>query len=655
MKDFPGIASLDKEWLLCNGRGGFACGTTVGVMTRRYHGLLLVAARPPLERWMLLNAVVEKLTLGEAVIELANFEFENLFHPRGYEWLTEFTYDLSPARPWVRFVYRWGGTSVVKWVRLRAGCDEVELRYDVSVPAGQELQFEILPLASMRDFHAVLRGWCPMKLSAGVGGFLLQGPHSTCPELMMHGTRAGADGREEPLLFDPAADWWHGFRYRVERARGLDYQEDLFAPGWFRTHGSGNFRITLRAWAQGPGGEEEAAGGSPSAAEEDSHTPVERLSVGDRLFRAARQFMVDRRSAKGGWSRTILAGYPWFGDWGRDAFISLPGLLLLDERFDEAREVLCTFASAQRDGLIPTRFSAYGAGCDYNSVDASLWFVHAAVAYLTASRDLATWRDVLQLACERVVDAFVGGTRFDIRMGADGLVSAGNPTTQLTWMDAKCGDIVFTPRHGRCVEVNALWYHALCLLAERTSDGGKYASLARRARRSYARTFWNEDCHCLYDCVRPGEADASIRPNQIFAVSLPHSPLEPAQQAAVVECVRKHLLTPYGLRSLAPSDPRYHGRYEGSPPQRDAAYHQGTVWAWLIGPYVEAYLRVHGFSLEAKAQCRELLRPLVAHLDEAGLGSVSEIFDGDPPYRPNGCIAQAWSVAELRRALAMVE
>jgi glycogen debranching enzyme len=652
MKDALNIASLDKEWLLCNGRGGFASGTAVGVLTRRYHGLLLVAARPPLERWMLLNAVLEKITLDDAATELANFEFEHLFHPRGYEWLADFAYDLSPARPWVRFTYRWAGVSVVKWILLRAGCDEVELRYDISVPPGQEIRFEILPLASMRDFHAVLRGWCAMKLSPGAGGFMLRGPHRMCPELMVHAVKSGPAGPPEPLLFDPAEDWWHGFQYRVEKARGMDYQEDLFAPGWFRSHGSGEFRVTLRAWAQ-PSPVRDDAPAPPAA--EDVGVATEPLPVTERLAQAARQFMVDRRMAKGGWSRTILAGYPWFGDWGRDAFIAMPGLLLRDGRFDEAREVLCTFASAQRDGLIPNRFSDYGDGCDYNSVDASLWFIHSADAYLAASGDLATWRDVLLLTCEHIVDAFMKGTRFDIRMEADGLISAGNPSTQITWMDAKCGGVVFTPRHGKCVEVNALWYHVLCRLAERSADGGKYASLARRVKRGYVTAFWNAEGRYLYDCVRPGERDAAIRPNQIFAVSLPNSPLEAAHQAAVVECVRQHLLTPYGLRSLAPSDPHYHGRYEGGLMERDGAYHQGTVWAWLIGPYVEAYLRVHAFSDDAKACCRELLQPLVKHLDEAGLGSVSEVFDGDPPHRPGGCFAQAWSVAELRRALAMVE
>jgi len=332
----------------------------------------------------------------------------------------------------------------------------------------------------------------------------------------------------------------------------------------------------------------------------------------------------------------------------------LPGLLLLDRRLDEAREVLCTFASAQQDGLIPNRFSDYGDGCDYNSVDASLWFIHAAASYMDAGGEAGTWNRVLAPACERVVDAFAHGTRFDIRMDEDGLITAGNPTTQLTWMDAKQGDVVFTPRHGKPVEVNALWYHALCLLSRRSRNADTFAAMARRVAESYPAVFWNSQRKCLYDCVRPDKADDAIRPNQIFAVSLPHSALTPGQQAAVVACVRRHLLTPYGLRTLGPGEPGYRGRYGGTAFERDAAYHQGTVWAWLIGPFVEAFLRVNAFSDAAKARCRRMLGPLVRHLDDAGLGSVSEVFDGDPPHSPGGCPAQAWSVAELRRALALV-
>jgi predicted glycogen debranching enzyme len=643
--------ALDREWLLTNRRGGSASGTTTGMPTRRYHGLLCVAARPPLERWLLLNAILEKVTVAGEPFELANFEFGDRIHPRGYERLTGVAYDLAPARPWVRFEYRWGGVVVRKTVTLFERRDLVEVRYDVESDGAGEIRVELLPFVSMRDFHALRVGERAMSLATEGRGFVVRGPDDACPALRMEGMALFGRMRQ-PLAFKPVEDWWTGLVLREEAARGQDSVQDLFTPGWFSATLEGAGAVVVRG--QGLTVAEEAASSIPVAtAVSAGGNPDAAPSADERLKHAAAQFVVDRRRADGRWSRTILAGYPWFGDWGRDAFIALPGLLLLDEAFDDAREVLCTFASAQMDGLIPNRFSDYGDGCDYNSVDASLWFIIAADRYARASGDDATWRSDLAPACHGVVKAFTAGTRFDIFVDKDGLVSAGNPDTQITWMDAMCDGVVFTPRNGKCVEVNALWYEALSRLAERDPGDARLATLRRRVRANYASVFWNEQRQCLYDCVRPDAQDATIRPNQIFAVSLEQSALTPAQRHAVVACVREHLLTPYGLRSLAPTEPGYRPRYEGDRMQRDGAYHQGTVWAWLMGPYVEAFLRIHEFSADAKAEARRLLAPLVAHLDDAGLGSVSEIFDAEPPHTPRGCYAQAWSVAELRRALAM--
>jgi predicted glycogen debranching enzyme len=377
--------------------------------------------------------------------------------------------------------------------------------------------------------------------------------------------------------------------------------------------------------------------------------------AGQRLAAAAEQFVVARQQsdpAAAGRQTTILAGYHWFGDWARDAFISLEGLLLLRRRFDEARQVLLTFAGAQRDGLIPNRFSDYGEESEYNSVDASLWFIHAVDAYITASGDERIWTNSLAEPCRNVVDAFLKGTRYNIHADDDGLISCGDPTTQITWMDAKVGDYVCTPRHGRPVEVNALWYHVLCILGRRCQppDARRYQQLAARVAAVFADRFWNEHEQCLCDVVRDDEHDQAVRPNQIFAASLSDSPLTARQARQVFEAVTRHLLTPVGLRSLSNADSRYVPHYVGNGFERDRAYHNGTVWAWLIGAYIDAHLRVHGTSSEARRQGLELLQPLIDHLDEAGLGSISEIFDGDPPHTPRGCIAQAWSVAEVLRA-----
>jgi len=371
---------------------------------------------------------------------------------------------------------------------------------------------------------------------------------------------------------------------------------------------------------------------------------------------------------------TILAGYPWFADWGRDAFISLPGLLLSTGRFDEAKSVLTTFAAAADEGMIPNRFDDRSGTTYFNSVDASLWFINAAFQYLKASGDSKTFIQELMPAIRWIIDSYHKGTRFDIRADADGLITAGDNQTQLTWMDAKYDGLAFTPRCGKAVEVNALWYNSLCLLAQFKEDRGQktenreqrkeiltsdfrlLSSEIEKVQRSFCELFWNESKGYLNDCILPdGSVDESLKPNQIFAVSLPFSALSPTQQKSVVNVVQKQLLTPYGLRTLNVQDSRYKGVYTGPQQQRDEAYHQGTVWAYLIGPFVEGFMKVNGFSRKSKKKAAEFIQPLLRHLIEDGcLGSVSEIFDGDAPHKPRGCIAQAWSVAELIRAYQLI-
>ena len=643
-------ACLQREWLITNGRGGYASGTVAGVPTRRYHGLLVAAARPPLERWLTLSAVLEKVTCGPASWELASFEFEGAIHPQGYRYLVDFDCRNQPDRPWVRFVYAFDGHRLVKHVTLLTDRDEVAIGYRIESPAKAAIGLSLCPFVGLRDFHSLVQAGDVLPVAEDRGSVRVDAAGGgarlwlTC--------RRSDEG--SAVTFEHQPDHWHGFRYRQESARGQDDREDLFVPGWFHVAGTGTIEIELRAAVDFSG----ETSGRPQFAPPIPIVPTlppKPCEIEDRLREAASAFVV-RRSNGERELTTILAGYHWFGDWGRDTFIALLGLLLETGRFDEACQVLDIFASAQKDGLIPNRFSDYGEGRDYNSVDASLWFVYAADAYVQATGDETTWRQTLGPACERMAEAFLAGTQFNIQVDpTDGLLACGDAATQLTWMDAKCGNVVFTPRHGKPVEVNALWYHALCILAERTASSQpgqqrRWADLAERTAVSFAAAFWNERGQCLYDVVRNDTADPAVRPNQIFAVSLGHSPLDPAQQQAVVRIVEERLLTPFGLRSLCPRHPAYAGRYQGNPFERDSVYHQGTVWGWLIGPYVEAALRVQGFSPEARVRLRERLMPLVRHLDEAGMGSVSEVFDGDPPHRPGGCIAQAWSVAELLRA-----
>jgi len=367
-------------------------------------------------------------------------------------------------------------------------------------------------------------------------------------------------------------------------------------------------------------------------------------------FLVRREYMQQQSVANG---RTIIAGYHWFGDWGRDTMIALPGLCLTTKRYDDAREILRTFAAALHRGLLPNLFLDSGEGEAYNAVDASLWFVYAVDCYQRATLDDALIED-LRPALEEIIHYYRTGTDYGIRMTSDGLIDATSPGWQLTWMDAKVADWVVTPRMGKPVEICALWYNALRVMENFALRFGwveDYGALADRVQQSFS-AFWNPSAGCLYDVI--GElADDHLRPNQIFAVSLPYSPLSAEQSSAVLRTVELYLLTPYGLRTLAAQDPEYVGHYSGNSWERDGAYHRGTVWAWLMGPYIEAYLRVHGNTADAKTRCRATLQPLLSHVWEAGVGSISEIFEGDAPHLPCGTISQAWSVAEILRVWAL--
>jgi len=644
---------IRREWLITNGLGGYASGTVLGIPTRRYHGLLVSAARPPLERWLLLSSVLERLDVAGRIYETASFEFPEAVHPKGFGLLGDFEVSNNPQAPWARFVYRHEDVQLTKMVILPRAQDEVVIRYKLTGPTDARIKFELCPFVAMRDFHGLTHAFDPGFAVERVGRRVVVSGHDGWPRVWFDVQRVGGGERAS---FRSEPEWWYSFLYREESARGHEDREDLFVPGWFEAGGTGTVELELSAVADFSG-EFSSASAGPRTSSVQVPEPAEQ-TVEDRLCRAADAFVVTRRCTDGRELATILAGYHWFGDWGRDTFISLPGLLLEARRFDEARQVLEVFALAQQDGLIPNRFSDYGEGRDYNSVDASLWFMYAAMKYLEAAGDESFWRTVLAPVCERIVQAFVAGTVFNIHVDEDGLLACGDDKTQLTWMDAKCQDVVFTPRHGKPVEINALWYHALCALSERLGPDSPQSAKnmseqAAAARSAFVAKFWNERERCLYDVVRDDWRDLAVRPNQIFAVSLPHSPLDDDRKRAVLECVQRNLLTPFGLRSLGPGHPSYRGRYEGGPFERDSVYHQGTVWAWLMGPFVEAYLRVNDFSVEAKSQMRGHLTSLIEHLDRAGIGFVSEIFDGDEPHMPRGCIAQAWSVAELLRAWRM--
>ncbi len=653
---------LSREWLLTDGCGGFSSGSVVDCPTRRYHGYLLSSKRPPLERFLLLASTLDEVVLGPTTVSLSTFEFEGVFHPTGFELLSDFQLQTAQPDPWVEFSYRHAMFKARKRITLLSGQNAVVLSYQIETEKNRSCRLQIAPFVAMRDYHGLChRGeGMPFQTMAHPDGLWVQSNDDKNISLALT-AKTGA------MSWKPRTDWWNGFRYRVEQERGFGECEDLCIPGQFEIQGRSTLDCTIVAagFVESYEDAENIVVEAPAQSSKKKATePRGDGAVAARLIKAADQFVVRRaghgvgqdQAADPG-STTILAGYPWFGDWGRDSFISLEGLLLISRRFDEARRVLATFASAQKNGLIPNRFDDYGRDCDYNSVDASLWFIHAADAYLRYSKDQEAWDEFLFDACRRVIVAFCEGTDFDIRLDDDGLVCCGNLYTQITWMDAKCDGVVFTPRNGNPVEINALWYHCLHLVANRCQKAD--AEFAKRclalidaSKKSFVAKFWNESAGCLFDCVDV-EPDPAIRPNQILAVSLANSPLPAEKATLVLEVVTEELLTPMGLRTLAPDHFRYMGRCTGSPFDRDQAYHNGTVWSWLIGPYVEAHLRVRGSNKRTKRFARRLLEPLVDHLDSAGLGSVSEIFDADAPHEPRGCPAQAWGVAELLRAWEM--
>jgi predicted glycogen debranching enzyme len=635
-------AALSREWLETNGIGGFACGTVAGANTRRYHGLLTAALNPPGGRMLLLSKMEETLVLGEKRIDLSTNEYEATIHPQGYRYLSGFRLDPFPV-----FTYEAGGVKLEKSLFMLADSNTVQIEYRLlASPAGSKLQLELRPLIAFRNYHATTHE------NAAINPQILNEknlvsvqPYAGLPRLYFahNAEAAAAEGY-----------WYRNFLYRVERERGLDANEDLFNSLVLRWTLSQQQTAVVIASAES----QEIRNATEFRAKELTRREAVAASApnSDPFVRAltvaADQFLVRRGD---GW--TVIAGYPWFIDWGRDTMISLPGLTLFTGNAEIAKSILRNFARHVDQGMLPNRFVDSGETAEFNTADATLWFFEAARAYAAATGDYKFLREELYPVFTSIIDFHIKGTRYNIKVMENGLLNAGAPGTQLTWMDAKVGDWVVTPRSGQPVEIQALWYNALKImeeLAQRFGDGelrARYSALASRVSEAFNQLFWNNEQSCLYDVIENGVADASLRPNQIFAVSLHHSMLSRDRALAVVKVMERDLLTPVGLRTLAPSDPHYHSRYEGDQRSRDSAYHQGTVWPWLLGPFITAYVRVNNGTPAAREHAHGLLRGLEAYLSEAGLGQISEIFDGDAPHLPRGCFAQAWSVAEILRAL----
>ncbi len=633
------------EWLEADGLGGFASGTTSGLRTRRYHALLLTATTPPTGRMVLVNGLDAWIAReGEGG------------HAGAPEYLTRQRYvpDLvEPGsgaslesfadEPWPTWTYVLrDGTRIEHELFVPAGMPVVALRWRV-VGRRRSVRLAVRPLLSGRDSHDLHHENSAFRFAADVRHERIRWtPYAGVPAI-----EARTNGTYVP---DP--QWYRGFQYDEERARGLDFVEDLAAPGvlhWDLAEGDAVLILT----AEGAPGSADSPG--TAAAIFARLRRAERARRGrfaSRLLRAGDAYVVRRGEGK-----TIVAGYPWFTDWGRDTFIALRGLCLATGRLSDARSILLEWAGLVSEGMLPNRFVDQGDAPEYNTVDASLWYVIAVHDYLRALEAegrKAPARDLKRLteAVQAIMAGHVRGTRYGIHVAPDGLLAAGEPGVQLTWMDAKVGDWVVTPRIGKPVEIQALWLNALRIAGELTTG---YQPIYERGIAAFAGRFWNAAESCLFDVVDAdhvaGRDDGTVRPNQLLAVGgLPFPLVTGARARQVVDTAERRLWTPIGMRTLPPDAPGYCPRYEGDMRSRDGAYHQGTVWPWLLGPFVEAWVRVRGGTPEAVDEARRrFLAPVLAHLTEAGVGHISEIADADPPYTPRGCPFQAWSVGEALR------
>ena len=634
------MVNRTAEWLEADGQGGFASGMASGIRTRRYHALLLAAMRPPTDRIVLVNGFDAWVNTPAGSFALSSQRYQpDTVHPDGAQRIIAFG-----PEPWPRWTFELeDGTQIEQEIFIRHGTPLVVLSWRL-VESRNGITLSLRPFLSGRDYHSLHHENPSFRFEPERrDDRMIWRPYEGVPGIIAF---TNGDYLHQP-------DWYRNFLYEEERARGLDDTEDLASPGIFRWDLSRGEAILIFAV------EGKEQGALPSGVPWDaalkalrSDEKQRRDRFPSRLHRAADAYLVQR-----GKGRTIVAGYPWFTDWGRDTFISLRGLCLATGRLEEAREILLEWSGAVSEGMLPNLFPDRGTMPEFNSVDASLWYVIAVHDFLeameSAKRTVSSAdRKRLNEAAEAILSGYAKGTRYGIRLDEDGLLAAGVPGVQLTWMDAKVGDWVVTPRIGKPVEVEALWLNALWI-------GSRFAKrwepVFKRGRESFRTRFWNEAAGYLYDVIdcdhRPGVTDSALRPNQIFAVGgLPLALLDGDQARRVVEAVEARLWTPLGLRSLAPGEPGYTPHYEGGVRERDGAYHQGTVWPWLLGPFVEAWVRVEGNTPQAKHEARVcFLEPLLQHLDEAGLGHISEIADGDPPHSPRGCPFQAWSVGEALR------
>ena len=642
--------AIRREWLVTNGIGGFAAGTVAGALTRRYHGLLLAALRPPLGRTLLVSKLDETLHVGGARHPLhTNIWTTGVESPAGHEHLTGF--EIIGGVPTWRFDI--GGCVLTRRIWMEHGRNATLVQYGLEA-ARKPVRLAARLLVNYRDYHALSRpdDWRMRIESAGARQVI----HAFDGAVPIH-VWCVASGATTPK-WEHDHTWYRKFYLPVEAERGYGHLEDHLSVGCCLADLAPGDVLTFVAATESDA-ELDPRGALQRAAQraqtrlanwrEQRQPDVDTPESIAELVLAADQFIVRRRTDDAPQGHTIIAGYPWFSDWGRDTMVALPGLTLMTGRAEVARQVLLTWSHFVHDGLVPNRFPDAGDAPEYHTADATLWYLWAIDQYIQTTDDL----DLLRALYPTIRDIIAWhrrGTRHNIHVAEDGLIYCGHAGINLTWMDAKIGERVITPRTGKPIEINALWYNALrnlTLWAEMLDDDPRpYEMMAQAVENAFAR-FWNPARNACYDVIDgPTGDDHRIQPNQIFSVALDHSPLSLQQQRSVVTICQRKLLTPFGLRTLASDEPGYHGVYAGDPTQRDEAYHTGSAWGWLLGPFVIAHYRVHG----DRELAHGFLRPLLNQINDHGLGSLSELFDGDPPHTANGAFSQAWTVAETLRA-----
>ncbi|MGB1250818.1 MAG: amylo-alpha-1,6-glucosidase [Candidatus Promineifilaceae bacterium] len=633
----PAVTTV-REWLVTNGIGGYACGTVAGVLTRGYHGYLLAALKPPVERTLLVSKFDESVKYNGIQFPL----FTNQWSPHslwndGYIYLDSFRLEgTTPV-----WTYTLADAWLEKRLWMEQGSNTTYVRYDL-IHAHHPMTIDIKALVNYRDYHGKTSadGW-NMDVHSAENGLRIIAKEGATPYYLL----------SSDAQFTPQHSWHRNYYRSIEAYRGQDEREDHLQAAVISAELTAGDSITIVLSTE----ETPDLNGHTAYKRQKQH---EQMLLGRNelpeeisdLVLAADQFIVKRAHPDNEDGRSIIAGYPWFSDWGRDTMIALPGLTLATGRPAIAKQILQTYAQFVDQGMLPNRFPDQGEEPEYNTVDATLWYFEALHQYYEATGDQNLLCELWPILAD-IVNWHVRGTRYQIRVDSnDGLLFAGEPGVQLTWMDAKVDDWVVTPRVGKPVEINALWYNALRIMIAFAPEGGaeQFKVMADQVEANFGR-FWNEELNCCYDVI--DAHDAKIRPNQLLAASLTYSPFSAEKQKAIVDACAKQLVTPHGLRSLSPRDPDYIGTYGGDRYARDGAYHQGTTWGWLIGPFITAHLKVYN---DVSAADR-YLDPLIRHLNTGCIGSLSEIFDGKAPYTPRGCFAQAWTVAEVLRAWTLIK